>query len=173
MRVGILTISTSYVHGARQTDASGDAIAEIMTAPPIAGTITVRGAVADDQAAITAQLCTWADNDQCDVILTTGGTGLSLTDVTPEATMAAIDRLAPGIAEALRSQTARVTPFAWLSRGVAGLRQATLIINLPGSPKAVRECLAVLVPILPHAVAIMTGTVRQHENQGNEITIES
>lgn len=166
MRVGILTVSTSLAQGARLADASGDAIAAIMCAPPFLGSITVRSAIADDQAAITAQLIAWADGGLCDVLLTTGGTGLSPTDVTPEATLAVVERLAPGLAEAMRSQTARTTPLAWLSRGIAGLRHATLIINLPGSPKAVRECLEVIGPILPHAIAILTGTVRQHENQG-------
>ena len=163
MRIGVLTISTSMAQGERGVDASGNAIVATMTASPFAGTIGQRATVADDREAIATCLRAWADAGDLDLILTTGGTGLAPTDVTPEATLAVLERSAPGFAEAMRSQTAAKTPLAWLSRGVAGTRKATLIINLPGSPTAVRECLAVLTPILPHAIAILTQQVRQHD----------
>lgn len=166
MRVGILTISSSLARGERATDASGDAIAAFVVGPDLRGRIAIRAGVADEQPAISTLLVAWADAGTCDVILTTGGTGFAPTDVTPEATLAVIERLAPGLSEAMRAQTAAITPLAWLSRGVAGLRGSTLIVNLPGSPKAVMECLAVLAPILPHAVQILTEQVRQHPNAG-------
>ncbi len=163
MRVSILTVSTSVANGARAADASGDVLAESVAAPSLGATVVRRAVVADDQAAISATLAAWADDGACDVILTTGGTGLAPTDVTPEATGVVLARVAPGLAEAMRAGTAGQTPLAWLSRGVAGTRGRTLIVNLPGSPRAVRECLAVLLPLLPHAVAILTGTVGQHD----------
>jgi molybdenum cofactor synthesis domain-containing protein len=118
--------------------------------------------VPDDRATIEATLRHWADDLRLNLILTTGGTGLSPTDATPEATLAVVDRLVPGMAEAMRAESLRHTPFGMLSRAVAGARGATLIVNLPGSPKGVRECLAVLLPALPHAVAILTGGPAGH-----------
>lgn len=168
MRIGILTISTSVARGERADDASGDAIEAIMTATPLNGIIARRAVVPDNHAEIATQIQTWADASELDLILTTGGTGLAPTDVTPEATLAVLDRVAPGLAEAMRAQTAVKTPLAWLSRGVAGTRQQTLIVNLPGSPKAVRECLEVLTPILPHAIEILTQQVRQHDSPTGE-----
>ncbi len=162
MRIGILTISTSLARGERPDDASGDAIAAFVAGPDLAATVTQRATVADDRTAIRDTLIAWADSGACDVILTTGGTGFAPSDVTPEATADAIERAAPGLAEAMRAGTAVQTPLAWLSRSTAGMRGLTLIVNLPGSPKAVRECLAVLAPLLPHAVDILTGRVRQH-----------
>jgi molybdopterin adenylyltransferase len=163
MRIGILTISTSLVQGGREADGSGDAIAEFVTAPPLNATIAERTAVADDRAAIRTMLAAWADGGTCDVILTTGGTGFAPSDFTPEATNDVIERAAPGLGEAMRAGTAIHTPLAWLSRGVSGLRGQTLIVNLPGRPKAVRECLAILVPLLPHALGIFTGQIQQHD----------
>ncbi len=165
MRIGILTVSTSAARGERASDASGDAIAEIAAQPPLSGTVTRRALVADDRAAIIAALTDMTAGG-VDLILTTGGTGLGPTDITPEATAEVIERHAPGLAEAMRSGTASKTPFAWLSRGIAGTRGATLIVNLPGSPMAVRECLEVLAPLLPHAVALLTGNVKQHDAPG-------
>ncbi|HEV7125880.1 MAG TPA: MogA/MoaB family molybdenum cofactor biosynthesis protein [Ktedonobacterales bacterium] len=158
---GILTISTSGAAGARE-DTSGMAIRELVTAPPVEASISQSAIVPDDRAAIEGTLCHWADDLRLNLILTTGGTGLSPTDMTPEATLAVVDRLVPGLAEAMRAESLRQTPFAMLSRGVAGCRGATLVINLPGSPKGVRECLAVVLPALPHAIAILTGAVTQH-----------
>ena len=162
MRIGILTISSGLARGERAGDASGDALAAFVVGPDLRASITQRALVADDRAAISAVLAAWADAGACDVILTTGGTGFAPTDVTPEATLAVVERLVPGLAEAMRAQTATKTPLAWLSRSVAGIRGRTLIVNLPGSPKAVQECLVVLAPLLPHAVDILTEQVRQH-----------
>jgi molybdopterin adenylyltransferase len=159
--IGILTISTKGAAGARE-DASGEVIRELVTAPPLSATVAERGIVADDRAAIEAILLRWADERRLDLILTTGGTGLSPTDSTPEATLAVLERQAPGIVEAMRRETVAKTPFAMLSRAVAGTRGATLIINLPGSPKGVRECLEVVLPVLPHAVELVSGRRTEH-----------
>lgn len=165
--VGILTISTKGAAGQRE-DTSGDVIHELVSAPPLSAEIAQRSIVADDRAAIEAVLRHWADDLQLNLILTTGGTGLSPTDVTPEATLAIIDRLVPGLAEAMRMESLRHTPMAMLTRAVAGCRGATLIVNLPGSPKGVRECLAVVLPTLPHAVDILTVRVTDHNTTANE-----
>jgi molybdenum cofactor synthesis domain-containing protein len=109
-------------------------------------------------------LIDWADNNEMDVILTTGGTGFSPRDVTPEATRAVIERDAPGLAEAMRAASIKITPHAMLSRIVAGIRKKTLIINLPGSPKGAVENLQVIVPVLPHAVQLL------HEDPKSENT---
>jgi molybdopterin adenylyltransferase len=159
--VGILTISTKGAAGERE-DASGEVIRELMTAQPLSATIAERAIVADDRAVIEQTLRRWADELHLDLILTTGGTGLSPTDVTPEATLTVLDRQAPGIAEAMRRETLAKTPFAMLSRAVAGTRGATLIINLPGSPKGVRECLEVVLPVLPHAIDLVSGRHTEH-----------
>lgn len=154
--VGILTISTKGAAGQRQ-DTSGAAIRELVTSDPLAATVEQHAIVADDRAAIEATLRHWADDLQLNLILTTGGTGLSPTDVTPEATLALLDRQVPGLAEAMRAESLRQTPYAMLTRAVAGCRGQTLILNLPGSERGVRECLAVVLPVLPHALALLTG----------------
>jgi molybdopterin adenylyltransferase len=159
--VGILTASTKGAAGQRD-DTSGDAIGELVTAPPLAATVAERAIVADERAAIEAVLRHWADDLRLNLILTTGGTGLSPTDVTPEATLAVIERLVPGLPEAMRLESMHHTPMAMLTRAVAGCRGATLIVNLPGSPKGVRECLAVILPVLPHAIDILTTRVTEH-----------
>ncbi|HSA99002.1 MAG TPA: MogA/MoaB family molybdenum cofactor biosynthesis protein, partial [Anaerolineales bacterium] len=118
----------------------------------------------DDESAIRAMLTSWADSGELDVILTTGGTGFSPRDVTPEATRAVIEREAPGIAEAMRAASLKITPHAMLSRVVAGIRKRTLIINLPGSPKGAVENLQVVTAVLPHAVQLL------HEDPASEST---
>lgn len=153
IRVAILTVSDRAARGAAE-DLSGPTIAEIVQ-EQLQASVIQRQIVPDEQTLIQAALVAWADNGQVDLILTTGGTGFALRDVTPEATQSVIDRPAPGLAEAMRAASLRVTPHAMLSRAVAGMRGRTLIVNLPGSPKAVRENLAVILPVLPHAVELL------------------
>ena len=153
-RLAILTISDAGSRGKRE-DTSGGAIGEVMARE---GFIQVhRHIVPDESASISAKLSEWCDSGEVDLVLTTGGTGLSPRDVTPEATRAVLDIEVPGIAEAMRSETLKNTPFAMLSRSVAGVRSGCLVINLPGSPKAVRECLEAVVSVIPHALEIIKG----------------
>lgn len=157
--VGVITASDKGARGERE-DLSGPAIRELVTA---AGGETLRYLVLPDEIDLIAEtLAAWADAGDLDVILTTGGTGLTQRDITPEATRRIIHREAPGIAEALRAESMKQTPMAMLSRGIAGIRNKTLIVNLPGSPKAVRECLDVLGPVLPHAVQLLAGPTESH-----------
>lgn len=154
-RVGILTCSDKGAAGDRE-DLSAAAARELL--PPEVFQVVAYAVVPDDREAIVAHLVTWSDTDRLDLILTTGGTGVSPRDVTPEATLAVIDRQIPGMAEAMRAASLLKTPHAMLSRAVVGLRNQTLIINLPGSPKAVRENLAVVLPALPHALEKIQGS---------------
>ena len=147
--VGILTISDKGSRGERQ-DRSGEAIREVLSGADVS--ISGYDIVPDEKDLIIEKLVNWADDDNLDVVITTGGTGLTPRDVTPEATLAVVDRIVPGFAEAMRAESLKKTPHAMLSRSVAGTRGKCLIINLPGSPKAVRECLQVILPALPHAV---------------------
>jgi len=151
-RFGIITASDKGAVGERE-DRSGPAISEILLPW---GDIISSVIIADEQAALAEAMRDMSSRG-IDAIFTTGGTGLSPRDVTPEATLAVIDREVPGIAEAIRRETAVATARAMLSRGVAGISGSTLIINLPGSPKAVAECLAVITPILDHALETVTG----------------
>lgn len=163
--VGVLTTSDKGHQGQRE-DLSGPAIRELVER---AGGRVVRSLVLPDERDLIAQtLAAWADAGDLDVVLTTGGTGLSPRDVTPEATRQVLEREAPGIAEALRVESRKKTPMAMLSRGSAGTRGRTLIINLPGSPKAVAECLEVLLPVLPHAVETLKGPVEAHPIAGQK-----
>ena len=158
--IGVLTISDSVSKGERQ-DLSGPAIRSLVAQLPDA-IVSIEATIPDEQDQIAALLCAWSDEQRLNLILTTGGTGLAPRDVTPEATKAVIEREAPGIAEALRSISLQYTPMAMLSRGVAGVRGRTLIINLPGSPKAVKECLQYLLPVLPHAINLLTEGPKEH-----------
>jgi len=153
-RVGILTVSDRGAQGVYE-DKSGP-LAAALVAERTGWDITRRDIIPDDLTTITRTLLDWCA-DGLDLILTSGGTGFAQRDVTPEATRAVIDREAPGIAEALRAESLKVTRHAMLSRAVAGVRGATLIINLPGNPKAVGENLDVLLPVLPHALDLLTG----------------
>ncbi len=144
----------------QRADASGDAIAE--WAGGRGYDVAVRSIVPDETDRVAAKLVRWADSGEVDLILTTGGTGLTARDVTPEATSAALEREAPGIAEALRAAAAPRFAHAWLSRGIAGTRGKTLIVNLPGSPRGVVEGLEVLEGFVDHAVELVTGARTQH-----------
>ena len=120
-------------------------------------TVTSYAVLADERAPLAAAMAAICDQDQADVIFTTGGTGFAPRDVTPEATLDVVERLAPGIPEAMRARSLQVTDRAMLTRAVAGIRNSTLIINLPGSPKAVRECLEVILPPLEHGIEMLRG----------------
>jgi molybdopterin adenylyltransferase len=156
---GILTISDKGSRGQR-LDKSGETIRE--TVAQLNSSVVKYEIVPDEPGIISSRLKEWADGGEVDVILTTGGTGLGHRDVTPEATLSIIDKEVPGIAEVMRSKSLEKTPMAMLSRAVAGLRGQCLIINLPGSTKAVQECLEVILPALPHAVAIIKGEITEH-----------
>jgi molybdopterin adenylyltransferase len=152
--VGILTISDKGSRGERE-DKSGKTIREILSGVDVL--IVDHDIVPDEKELIARELVKWADRDNLDVVITTGGTGLTPRDVTPEATLAVVDRVVPGFAEAMRAESLKKTPHAMLSRAVVGTRGKCLIINLPGSPRAVRECLEVILPALPHAVETLKG----------------
>jgi molybdopterin adenylyltransferase len=158
--VGVLTISDSGAKGARE-DTSGEKIRELVMQLPEA-VIRVGAIIPDERELIESTLCEWCDDKHLNLIITTGGTGLAPRDITPEATKDVIDREAPGIAEAMRSVSLQHTPFGMLSRGVAGTRGRALIINLPGSPKAVKECLEYVLPVLPHAINLLVEGPREH-----------
>jgi molybdenum cofactor synthesis domain-containing protein len=153
LRFGILTLSDRSAKGER-ADLSGPALADLIRT---AGwSVTKQSILPDDESAIRAALIEWADGGEVDIILTTGGTGFAPRDVTPEATRKVIEREAPGLAEAMRADSLKKTPHAMLSRAVAGIRGRTLIINLPGSPKGAVENLQTVLPVLPHAIQLLT-----------------
>ena len=152
IRFGILTLSDRSSRGER-ADASGPALADLIHAQN--WSVTEQAILPDEESAIRAALTEWADSSRFDVILTTGGTGFALRDVTPEATRAVIQRDAPGLAETMRAESLKKTPHAMLSRAVAGIRGRTLIVNLPGSPKGAMENLQTIMPVIPHAVQLL------------------
>lgn len=155
-RVGVLTLSDKGSRGERE-DLSGQVIKEMVK--EIDGEVVLYEVIPDELELIKERLIIWSDIHQLNLLLTTGGTGLSPRDFTPNATLQVIDYEVPGIAETMRAESLKKTPRAMLSRAVAGVRSRTLIINLPGSPKAVRECLEVILAALPHGLDVLAGDV--------------
>jgi molybdenum cofactor synthesis domain-containing protein len=153
IRAAVLTISDSTARGERE-DRSGPAVAAALTQLP-GFEVTVREVLPDEVEEIAARLKALADGGEVDLILTTGGTGFTARDVTPEATRSILERDAPGLAERMRAESARITPLAALSRAVSGLRGRTLIINLPGSVRGAQENLQSIIRLLPHAVSLL------------------
>ena len=153
MKFGVICVSDRCSQGICE-DKSGKLIEEIVSALGETAAYTV---VPDETDRISQAIIRMCDTDKVDVVLTTGGTGFAPRDVTPEATLAVLDKQTPGISEAIRQKSLEITPMAMLSRAVSGIRESTLIINLPGSPKAVKESLEVILPVLPHAVETLSG----------------
>jgi len=162
LNIGILTISDKGWRGQRR-DESGEAIRDSLSS--LDNHVVKYEVVPDEAAVIAGKLAEWADEGGIDLILTTGGTGLGPRDTTPEATLSILDKVVPGFTEAMRAETFKMTPHTILSRAVAGVRGKCLIINLPGSPKAVRECLKVVLPVIPHAMEIIKGEVTEHTSR--------
>jgi molybdopterin adenylyltransferase len=159
IRAVVITVSDACSRGERR-DESGEALVELLT--ELGAEIVQTKIVSDDLEPLTGTLREFADRPDVNLIVTTGGTGFGPRDNTPEATQAVIEREAPGLAEAMRVETLKHTPMAMISRGVCGIRSGTLIVNLPGSPKGVRESFAVIKPVLKHAIALLAGKSDAH-----------
>jgi molybdopterin adenylyltransferase len=160
-RAVVITVSSSRA-SAGGSDESGDALAAFVE--EIEGALVGRELVSDDRAEIEACLRRWADGGGCDLVLTTGGTGFAASDLTPEATEAVLERRAPGVAEAMRAASAPHTPHWMLSRASAGIRGSALIVNFPGSPKAIAETAGALRAALPHAISLLRGAPTAHRS---------
>jgi len=150
----VITASDACARGERE-DTSGTMLVQLLT--DFGAEVVATKILSDDLDPLAQSLIDFADRDDVNLIITTGGTGLGPRDNTPEATLRVIERQAPGIAEAIRAESLKVTPMAMISRGVCGVRSGTLIVNLPGSPKAVKESFAVIAPVLPHALDLLAG----------------
>lgn len=156
-KVAVVTVSDKGARGER-VDESGREIVDMVSQQ--GWEVTESRIVPDNIEEVIETLVELCDR-KMDLVLTTGGTGFAVRDTTPEATLAVIERQVPGLAEAMRAETSKITPRAILSRAVAGIRKRTLIVNLPGSPKAVRECLGAIMPALPHGLEILSGRARE------------
>jgi molybdopterin adenylyltransferase len=159
VRAAIVTVSSSRAGGDGE-DESGAQLAEF--AERLGAEVAGRELIPDDRGRIEERLRHWADEEGCDLVLTTGGTGFSPTDVTPEATGAVLEREAPGLAEAMRAASREHTAHWMLSRARAGIRGATLIVNFPGSPASIEQAGAAIAPVLPHALALLRGLPTSH-----------
>jgi len=158
IQAGVITVSDKGAAGQRE-DQSGPEVERILKTIGIE--VIRRAVIPDEMQQIRGAIIDFADHQQIDLIVTTGGTGVAPRDVTPDATLGVIDKEVPGMAEAMRRESHKITPHALISRAVVGIRGRTLIINLPGSPKGVRENLAVLLPALPHAIEKIKGDERE------------
>jgi molybdenum cofactor synthesis domain-containing protein len=159
MRAVLITISTSKAAGEGH-DESGDRLAEL--AQRLGMEVLARELIADERPTIEARLLHWAESGRCELVLTSGGTGMAPSDLTPEATRAVIDREVPGIAEAMRAASRRHTPHWMLARGIAGIRGSTLIVNFPGSPRSIEQASEALLEALPHGLGLLTGRPTGH-----------
>jgi molybdopterin adenylyltransferase len=166
LRVGILTVSDKGARGER-VDTSGQAIREMLA--PLEATIERYEVVPDEKEVVASRLRQWADEADLALIVTNGGTGLAPRDVTPEATLSVVERLVPGIAEAMRQEGLKHTPMSMISRAVVGVRGRTLIVNLPGSERGVRQNLAYVLPVLSHAVEMLRGEPGDHLATGGDV----
>ena len=157
IHVVVITASDACSRGERE-DRSGELLVELLT--EIGANIVAKEILTDDLEPLSDKLREYADRPDVNLILTTGGTGFAVRDNTPEATLRVIERAAPGLSDAMRIETLKNTPLAMISRGVSGIRSNTLIVNLPGSPKAVRESFEVIKPVLGHAIDLLSGETR-------------